>query len=115
MLKKTVIMHGLFDLKSEYSSLQFKLAFDDFCAHLKQEKLLISWSYMQRTPDDVYDARPPIMQFYVAMKFFDAKQAEVSKEYVIANQEPIKTLHYAVNSKVENTQFFLCEDVEERI
>ena len=107
-----VIMHGLFDLKSDYSSSQFKLAFDNFCGHLKQEALLVSWSYMQRTPDDVYDARPPEMKFHVAMKFSDAKQAEASKVYVTANQEPIKSLHFAVNSKVKNTQFFLCEDVE---
>ena len=105
-------MHGLFDLKSDYSSSQFKSAFDDFCAHLKQEGLLDSWCYMRRSPDNVYDARPPEMQFYVAMKFADRKQAENSKVYVTANQEPVKPLHQAVNSKVENTQFFLCEDVE---
>ena len=106
-----VIMHGLFDLKPDCSHSQFKSAFDDFCAHLKQQKLLNSWRYMQRTPHDIYDARPPVTEFYVAMEFIDADQAEQSKDYVVNNQEPVSSLHLAVNSKVINTQFFLSEDI----
>lgn len=107
-----VTMHGLFDLKMGRSDVQFKQDFDNFCTHLKQQDLLVTWRYMVRVPDQVYDARPPLVQFYVAMDFADLEQSEKCKKYVMVDTDPVNVLHRAVNSKVENTQFFLSEDVE---
>ena len=107
-----VIMHGLFDLKTNYTSEQFKQAFDAFALHLKAVNLLVNWRYMQRTPHEVYDACPPQMDFYVAMEFSDSLQSEKCKDYVQQDIEPVKSLHRAVNRQVHNTQFFLTEDVE---
>lgn len=107
-----VVMHGLFDLKEKYNEHEFKQAVDNFAAHLQQMNMLSAWRFMRRTPHPGYDARPPAKNFYVSVEFIDLPQSQECWAYVENNQEPLRSFHRAVNSKVKNTIFFLCEDVE---
>jgi hypothetical protein len=106
-----ITMHGLFHLREQARDADFRAAYDAFGEHLRSLGYVVSWRFMRRSPHDGYDARPPEQPFYVSMDFPDIEAARACYRYVEADEEPLKTLHRAVNRKVHTTQFFLCEDI----
>ncbi|WP_282604406.1 DUF6614 family protein [Pelagibius sp. Alg239-R121] len=106
-----IVMHGLFGLKDDCDEVQFRDSFDAFSGHLKQLNLLITWRFMRQEPHDGYNRRPPEAPYYVSMEFLDNDQAEACWAYVEQDEEPLKSLHRAMNRQVQNTQFFLSSDV----
>ena len=106
-----VVMHGLFDLKQGYNEHDFKHAFNELGEHLRECHLLASWRFMRHVEHDGYNADYPGMKFYISMEFVDQKQSLDCWAYVADNREPVKSVHYVVNSMVKNTIFFLSEDI----
>ena len=106
-----ITMHGNFDLIAGIKTADFHQAFDGFCRHLSDVGYVTGWQFAVRTPHAGYDARPPQTKYYVAMHFPSYEIAERCYAYVAADEEPLKTLHRAVNRKVvrETTSFYLCE------
>ena len=109
-----VTMHGLFDLKEGVEIAAYRAAFDAFCAHLQEQGYVTRWSFMRRSPHPSYDRNPPESAFYVSIDFPDRAQAEACYRYVAADEEPLRTLHRTMNTKVvpTTTQFFLFEAAE---
>jgi len=108
-----VILHALFDLKPDVAAGDFRNALDDFCRHLRDEGYVEDWRWMRQIiPPGPAFPRPSQTQF-VAFKFPDEETEQRCYEYVAANAEPIRTLHRAMNSKVERSSalFFVCADV----
>ena len=106
----TIIMHGLFDLKDDVEEAAFRQAFELFAEHLKDNRMVISSRFMRHQAHDGYNAREPLTEYYVSIEFEDMGQAEACWAYVQANDEPLKSLHSAVFSKVCNSSFFLSSD-----
>jgi len=108
-----VTMHGLFDLKEGVEIGAYRAAFDAFCLHLQEQGYVTGWSFMRRSPHSGYDRNPPETEHYVSMDFPDRARAEACYRYVAANEEPLRTLHRTMNSKVvpTTTRFFLFEAV----
>jgi len=105
-------MHGLFDLKPGIEEAAYGAAFAAFCRHLQDQGYVRRWQFMRRSPHPGYDRNPPETGFYVAVDFPDRAAAEACYRYVAANEEPLRSLHVAMNSKVvaATTRFFLFED-----
>src|SRR3954463_8818386 len=108
-----VTMHGLFDLLEGVEVSAYRAAFAAFCLHLQQQGYVTAWSFMGRTPHAGYDRNPPDTAFYVSIVFPDRARAEACYRYVAADEEPLRMLHKAMNSKVvpTTTRFFLSEAV----
>jgi hypothetical protein len=106
-----VTMHGLFDLKPGNEAGGYRDAFEAFCHHLQAQGYVTAWSFMRRSPHPGYDRNPPETTYCVSIDFPDRARAEACYRYVAADQEPLRTLHRTMNSKVERTttRFFLCE------
>ena len=104
-----ITMHGTFDLKDNVAGPNFARAFSAFCAHLQSKGFLTGWQFAERAPHSGYDRAPPATRYYVAIHFPAYEIAEQCYAYVAADQEPLKSLHKAVNSKVvrETTRFCL--------
>ena len=107
-----ITMHGLFDLKPGVECGVFKTAFEAFCTHLREQGYVTRWSFMRRSPHSGYDRNAPETAFYVAVNFPDRARAEDCYRYVAVNQEPLRSLHVAMNSKIvpATTRFFLFEE-----
>jgi len=104
-------MHGLFDLKEGRTEGDFRRAFDLFSEHLKNLDMVVSWRFMRHQEHEGYNAREPSTQYYVSVEFADMHRAEQSWAYIEKNDEPMKSLHDAVLSKIQDTVFFLSTDV----
>jgi hypothetical protein len=104
-----ITMHGTFDLKDNVAARDFAEAFSAFCAHLQSKGFLTGWQFAERAPHSGYDRMPPETRYYVATDFPDSALAQQCYAYVAADEEPLKSLHKAVNSKVvrETTRFYL--------
>ena len=106
-----IVMHGFFDLKDGVNEGEFQRSFELFSAHLKELGMLVSWRFMQHQEHQGYNADPPTTRFYVLNEFTDMQQAEQCWDYVEKNDEPLKSLHSAVFSKIRNSSFFLASDI----
>ncbi len=106
-----ILLHGLFDLRPKPSDAQFRAAFPAFHDHLRSERLAVSARFMRHEPHSEYNARPPEMEFYIAIEFVDKEQAERCWSYVEASDEPLHTLHSRVNRLIQKASFFLYSDV----
>ena len=107
-----VTLNALFDLKSGVSEGDFKKALEEFCAHLQKECYVIDWRWMRQiVPPGPSFPRPTQKQF-VIFEFVDEAAEQRCFDYVALNEEPIRTLHRAMNSKVErgSAMFFVCAD-----
>ena len=106
-----IIMHGMFDLTDDATAGAFRESFDLFSEHLKATEMVLGCRFMRRQAHDGYNADPPLTQYYVSMEFTDMDYAERCWDYVEENNEPLKSLHTAVFSKIQNYRFFLSSDV----
>jgi hypothetical protein len=108
-----VILHALFDLKPEVVEGDFKKALEDFCRHLQTEGYLIDWRWMRQIVPNGPAFPRPTQKNFVVIEFLDEMAEERCYEYVAANDEPIRSLHRAMNSKVErkSAMFFVCSEV----
>jgi hypothetical protein len=106
-----IIMHGLFDLKDGEQEEEFRQSFDQFSEYLIDLRMVVSGRFMRHQEHDGYNARAPLTQYYVSVEFADMHQAEECWALIEAAAEPLKSLHNAVFSTIENTVFFLSTDV----
>ena len=106
-------MHGLFDLVDGVSERDFTVAFDAFADDLEAKQLAIGRKIMRRLPHEGYDASPPRTAYLVAIEFSSVDQAERCWAYVERHEEPVTSLHRLVNMKIQNSAFYLLEDVLE--
>ena len=105
-----IVMHGLFDLKDGVKEEEFRQSFALFSEHLKDIRMVIDWRFMRHQAHEGYNAHPPSTDYYVSIEFSDMEHAERCWAYIEEKDEPLKSLHGAVFSKVQNTSFFLSSD-----
>ena len=106
-----IIMHGLFDLNNDQKEEEFRQSFDLFSEHLRDIGVVVGGRFMRHQEHDGYNAREPATDYYVSVEFADMHSAEECWALIEAADEPLKSLHDAVFSKIENTVFFLSADV----
>ena len=106
-----VVMHSTFNLKPGVSADDFKMAFQAFCAHLREQNLLEQWRLMTHEPHDGYNADAPLGKHYLMTEFANTAAAQRCWDYVALDEEPIRTLHYEVRSRITDSSFYLSRDL----
>ena len=108
-----VILHALFDLKPDVAEGDFRKALEDFCAHLQESDYMLGWRWMRQIVPPGPPFPRPTQKHFVAFEFTDEETEQRCYDYVAVNDEPIRTLHRAMNSKVQGgtAMFFVCADV----
>ena len=102
-----------FNLHPDTSIEAFSADLDALSAHLKDRDLLHETGPIGRRQ------RHPIMdtdeerdhEYFFVMTFLDRAQCDRSVDYVTPNDEPVESLHIAVNTKVVDAIFICWEDL----
>lgn len=100
-------MFGAFNLREGVNLQDFKQAYDALCEHLSQQGYVHSWRIWNRANHAGYDARFPEVEVMVEMCFHDHDASLASWDYLETPDEPSRSLHKAVNTKVIDASFVL--------
>jgi hypothetical protein len=99
-LAMTAILHGLFTLADGVSEAEFVPAFAAFYQHLHEQRFVRSYRLMRRQPlPGQYGAALPPFELHLEIEFGNLAADAARYEYVARNEEPVRSLHRAMNSK----------------
>lgn len=104
-------MFGGFNLRDGSDLASFKLAFDAFADHLKDEGYLLSWRVWQRSKHDGYDSNFPGVEVMIEMTFKDRAMAEASWDYVERRSKPMHGMHVSAYRQIKDPFFVLMSEV----
>ena len=108
--KAGAVLHGLFTLADGVSEQEFLPAFESFYQHLHQMGYVCGYDIIRRQPlDEGFGAPLPDFAYDIAIEFPSLEQDQACYDYVKRNEEPVRSLHRAMNSKVKGgtAHFFL--------
>ena len=107
--QKGAALHGLFTLKAGTSESEFLSAFESFYGHLKEMGYVRGCRMMRRQPLDGFGAPLPQFDYHVEIEFASLQQDQACYDYVKKNEEPVRSLHRAMNATVKrgSAYFFL--------
>jgi hypothetical protein len=106
----TAILHGLFTLAEGVSEAEFVPAFEAFYQHLHEQGYVRSYRLMRRQPlPGQFGAALPPFELHLEIAFASLAADAACYEYVARDEEPVRSLHRAMNSKVRRgaAHFFL--------
>jgi hypothetical protein len=99
--------HTWFDLKPGVRDVAFARDMARFMGHLKERGLIESWRLARRKlglgPAD-------LGEFHVVMQTRDLAQLDAAFNHVATRREPVESVHFGVNGKVQNARFALYRD-----
>jgi hypothetical protein len=103
------VFHGLFSLMEGVTEAEFLLAFDAFYSHLVERGYARSYRVLRRQPLEGFGNTLPPFEYLAEVEFPSLKEDQACYEYVKRNDEPVRSLHRAMNSKVRHgsEDFFL--------
>ncbi len=103
-----VALNALFSLRKETTEEAFLCACNAFYQHLRDIGYARGYRCLKRLPLPGFGLRLPDFDYQIIIEFADAETEAACYGYVQANQQPVRSLHAAMNSKVaEGAQFFL--------
>jgi hypothetical protein len=106
--KQAVALNALFSLREGTVEEDFFSALRAFCQHLHEVGYASGFHCLKRLPLPGFGACLPAFDYQAVIEFADADTEAACYDYVQANQEPVRSLHLAMNSKVaEGAQFYL--------
>ena len=102
-------LHGLFILVDRVSEQEFLSAVAVFYGRLEERGLVRGHRVMRRQLLDGFGAALPDFDYHVEIGFPNLEQELACYNYVKKNEEPVRSLHRAMTSKVkrESAYFFL--------
>lgn len=102
-----IVYQGWFDLKSGEGDLRFAEALRAYLGRLQDDGLIESYRLTRRM---LGLGGEGLGEFHVQMDINDLAQLEAAFTAVSAREDPIESLHHAVNDKVETIRFALYRD-----
>ena len=103
-----VALNALFSLRKGTTEEAFLSACDAFYRHLRDAGYARGFRFLRRLPLPGFGLRLPDFDYQIIIEFADAQTEAACYGYLQANQEPVRSLHAAMNSKVvEGAQFYL--------
>jgi len=103
-----VSLNALFSLRKGIMEEEFAFAFRAFYQHLHDVGFARGYHCLKRLPLAGFAHRLPDFDYQIIIEFADAETEGACYDYVRKNQEPVRSLHLAMNSKVaEGAQFYL--------
>jgi Family of unknown function (DUF6614) len=103
------VFHSLFSLKEEVTEAEFLPAFEAFYGHLVTIGFAHCFRIMRRQSLDGFGKTLPDFEYHAELEFPSLTEDRACYEYVKKDEEPVRSLHRAVNSKVRrgSADFFL--------
>jgi hypothetical protein len=101
------IYHAWFDLKPGVGDLEFSQRLASYMDSLKTSGQMQGWRLMRRKLGLAPAANG---DFHLMMEFRDLAQLDAAFNRVGSRREPIESLHFGVNSLVQNVSFGLYRD-----
>jgi uncharacterized protein DUF6614 len=103
-----VALNALFSLRKGTTEEAFLSACGAFYRHLQDAGYARGFRCLKRLPLPGFGLRLPDFDYQIIIEFADAQTEAACYGYLQANQEPVRSLHAAMNSKVaEGAQFYL--------
>jgi hypothetical protein len=106
------IYNAWFDLKPGVTDLEFSGRLQTYMDHLKNGGLMQGWRLMRRK---LGLSAAPVGEFHLMMEFEGMAQLDQAFNRVGARREPVETVHFGVNSLVQNVMFALYRDFPDPI
>jgi hypothetical protein len=86
---------------------EFMPAFEAFYNHLMDMGFARGYRIMRRQPLEGFGKTLPPFEYHAEIEFFGLAEDQACYEYVRRNEEPVRSLHRAMNSKASSADFFL--------
>jgi hypothetical protein len=106
------IYNAWFDLKPGVSDMEFSDRLAAYMDHLKNDGLMQGWRLMRRK---LGLSAAPVGEFHLMMEFTGMAQLDQAFSRVGSRREPVETVHFGVNSLVQNVQFALYRDFPDSV
>jgi hypothetical protein len=110
----TVVLHGLFSLAEGVTEDDFTPALAGFYDHLQEKGFVLEYSLARRQPlVEGFGMPLPAFDYYTQVVFPNLEADAACYEYVKRDEEPVHSLHRAMNSKVKpvGQHFFLTKNI----
>ena len=109
MQAEGAVFHGLFSLADGVTEGEFLPAFQAFYSHLVEMGFARGYRIMRRQPLEGFGKTLPDFQYHAEVEFPSLTEDNACYEYVKRNEEPVRSLHRTMNSKVKrgSADFFL--------
>jgi len=99
--------HTWFDLKPGTKDTEFARNMARYMDHLKENGLIEGWRLTRRK---LGFGPPDLGEFHIVMETKDLAQLDAAFNHVASRREPVESVHFGVNSQVENLKFALYRD-----
>lgn len=96
-----------FDLKPGVKDTDFARSLAHYMSYLKENRLLLGWKLTRRK---LGLGPRELGEFHLVMETRDLAQLEEAFNHVATRSEPVESVHFGVNSKVQNLRFGLYRD-----
>jgi hypothetical protein len=102
-------LHDLFTLADGITEQEFLPALGAFYGHLKEMGFVGGYRMMRRQPLIGFGDDLPDFSYHVEIEFPDLERDQACYDYVKKHDEPVRSLHRAMNSEVwrGSSNFFL--------
>ncbi|HUO98307.1 MAG TPA: DUF6614 family protein [Rhizomicrobium sp.] len=104
--------HTWFDLKPGVGDMEFAGAMARYMDHLKERGLIEGWRLTRRKLG--FGPRE-LGEFHIVMETKNLAQLEEAFAHVASRREPVESVHFGVNSKVQNPKFALYRDFPDAV
>jgi hypothetical protein len=101
------VFHSLFSLIDGVAEAEFMPAFEAFHDHLVEMGFARGYRITRRQPLEGFGKTLPAFEYHAEIEFFGLAEDQACYEYVKRNEEPVRSLHRAMNSKTRSADFFL--------
>ncbi len=101
-----------FDLKPGVKDTDFARDLARYMSYLSENKLIEGWKLMRRK---LGLAPPGFGEFHIVMETKDLGQLDEAFRHVASRTEPVESVHFGVNSKVENIRYGLYRDFPDAV
>jgi hypothetical protein len=106
------IYNAWFDLKPGVSDMEFSGRLAAYMDHVKNDGLMQGWRLMRRK---LGLSAAPVGEFHLMMEFTGMAQLDQAFGRVGSRREPVESVHFGVNSLVQNVQFALYRDFPDSV
>jgi hypothetical protein len=103
---------GWFDLKPGVKDTEFARDLARYMSYLSENKLIEGRKLMRRK---LGLAPAGFGEFHIVMETKDLAQLDEAFRHVASRTEPVESVHFGVNSKVENIRFGLYRDFPDAV
>ena len=106
------IYNAWFDLKPGVSDMEFSDRLTAYMDTLKNDGLMRGWRLTRRK---LGLSAAPVGEFHLMMEFTGMAQLDQAFGRVGSRREPVESVHFGVNSLVQNAQFALYRDFPDAV